>query len=419
MPPKENKDATTTREAGTDPPDPIEFDPFDLDNSLLRSLFAPIFKETKEAASKLQAQNTSGAPLAIRNAVSSQLQRVIGWMEGFAASLEKTRTVSDRLQCIERDIREIKAVTKEIPPAKTWAQIAATNTISPTASTTKAVQATIRAKRRELHETLRKHRQPYEVTLTTAVNETKQTLTDMRACEITKRCQDIINAETTAKPTLNGINKITNGIRLQCKSPEDAQIVLTANWNSAFEGLAIHKPNYGIVVHGVAASELATLEMTTKAATLQEWGKANGGIKIKTIKTLRRKQRANRIPSAHQSIVILTDDPAAADRCIKLGFFIDSERHKAEKYAPQLHITQCYKCYEYGHRATHCKRKEKCGNCGAENHKTNDCEKENEEHTCCRCKGNHQAWSVQCPERDAESQRLMILRSETSPFFTS
>jgi hypothetical protein len=52
-------------------------------------------------------------------------------MECFAVTLEATRTFSDRMQGIERELHqikaatnEIKATTKEIPPARTWAQIA-------------------------------------------------------------------------------------------------------------------------------------------------------------------------------------------------------------------------------------------------------------------------------------------------------
>ena len=153
------------------------------------------------------------------------------------------------------------------------------------------------------------------------------------------------------------------------------------------------------------------------AATIQEWEEANQGIKIKTIKNLRRKPRANR-ESANRSIIVFTEDPHAADKCIKHGFFINSQRFQAEKYAPQLHLMQCYKCFEYGHRATYCKWKEKCGNCSSEDHSASECQ--NTENCCCLCKSNtHQAWSPQCPERTAESRRLTELRMETSPFFTS
>ena len=154
------------------------------------------------------------------------------------------------------------------------------------------------------------------------------------------------------------------------------------------------------------------------AATIKDLEEANTnqGITITKITPLRRKPRADRT-SRNQSIIVFTENPHAADECIKLGFYINSERHKAEKYAPQLHITQCYKCFEYGHRATHCKRKEKCGNCGSESHPTTECQ--SLEHHCCGCKGSHQAWFPECPHRTAEGQRLMELRMETSPFYTS
>jgi hypothetical protein len=57
-------------------------------------------------------------------------------MEGFAWSLDQTRTTSRRFEHIEHDIHEIKAntdkikATKEDPPAKTWV-LQITITISP------------------------------------------------------------------------------------------------------------------------------------------------------------------------------------------------------------------------------------------------------------------------------------------------
>jgi hypothetical protein len=65
-------------------------------------------------------------------------------------------------------------------------------------------------------------------------------------------------------------------------------------------------------------------------------------------------------PYLLQSIVVFTEDPYAADKCIQLGMYINSRRFPAERYAPQLQITQCFNCGDYGHRAAQCKRKEKC-----------------------------------------------------------
>jgi hypothetical protein len=236
MPPKK-KDATTC-DVGTDPPDPVDYDPFNVHGRRLRAEFQSFPIRTKKIIEKLQQQNTSGAPKEIRDDVIDDLERMLSFMEGFSFDLDQSMTISNRLQIIEREIcdtkatvMEIKDATKEIPQsAKTWAQITATNGNNNDTTTAQA-------KRRELNEVLRKQREPCQAALTTTNDETTKTLTDMHAREITKRCQDTIDAETTQKPKLNGINKIANGIRLQCKSPEDAQIVCTVNWNSALKVL--------------------------------------------------------------------------------------------------------------------------------------------------------------------------------------
>lgn len=435
MPPKKK----STCDAATDPPDPIEFDPFNLDGSQLRNEFVALPKFTRKILEKLKQQNTTGTPKLVKDEVVGNLEMLLDWMQSFASLLDRSRTFSNRLQAIEHEIREskkelhetknelseIKAATKDIPPAKTWAQIAATNTATAKPVISEA-EATARANRRAAQEKLRKEREPYEVTLTTTHGDTKDKLVNLHPVEITKRCQHAIDnteseTEATEKPKLNGINRITNGIRLQCKSPEQAKALRTMDWNTAFEGLKVHKPQYGIVVHGVSTADLAHMfeNEDVMTATIKEWEAANSGLTIAKITRLRRKPRvtANGEPLKTQSVVVHTEDPHAADKCIRFGFFIDSLHYKTARYAPQCFLIQCYKCFQYGHRATHCKHKEKCGNCGAGNHQTKDCK--SAEHTCCRCKGNHQAWSLECPDRAAEQARLGQLRKDMSPFFTS
>ena len=126
-------------DAATDPPDPLDFDPFDLDGRGLLNDWREITPELQKAVDELKTQNTTGAPKVIKNNVVERMERVLRWMNGFARSLDKARTVGHRLQCIECDVREIKATTEEIkattkeaPPAKTWAQIAANNNITAT-----------------------------------------------------------------------------------------------------------------------------------------------------------------------------------------------------------------------------------------------------------------------------------------------
>jgi hypothetical protein len=368
------------------------------------------------AVKKLEKQNIkTAAAVKIRDEVCNDIYdslEVLQTMKDVFADQAETAlfALTPRLSAIEKEIREIKANTVEIKDSakeaslkKTWAQIANHSNHSSTKK-----QLSIDAHK----EHIRKQHEPYEVNLVTLNDNTKKSIANMPGSIISQHCQELINTETETKPKINGISKTTNGIRLTCETPEDAQMVRSLNWkNAKLDGLQLHKRNYGIVIHRVSTSLITELE---NEATLKEWSEANR-INITKAKPLRRKPRTDRTP-AHQSIVVLTHDRHAADRCIKLGFFIDSEYHDTEMYAPQLHVRQCYNCYGYGHLAAQCKHpRATCGKCSA-HHKTEKCE--SAEHTCSNCKGNHPAWAPQCPARKVEVERLGGLRVESPLYFS-
>src|SRR5579859_2517499 len=122
----------------------------------------------------------------------------------------------------------------------------------------------------------------------TTNSETKEVLAAMHAHKITEQCQSIVDKDATNKPKINGINRITNGIRVPFKSPEDTKLLReTVDWNTAFKGLAVHKPKYGIVIHGVSSKEVQDLEdEKVKDTIIKELEESNNGLKIKAIKKL-------------------------------------------------------------------------------------------------------------------------------------
>jgi hypothetical protein len=69
-------------------------------------------------------------------------------------------------------------------------------------------------------------------------------------------------------------------------------------------------------------------------------------------------------------------------------------------------MTQCFKCYHYGHIAMTCKKLQTCGNC-AKGHPSAACPTSNDPRTysCSNCKGKHQAWDRACPARKSEAER--------------
>src|SRR5579859_8059029 len=106
-----------TRDAGTDPPPPLEFVLSEHDGCNLFECFMLIQADIKKAHRELRYQNTSGAPKVIKDNVLSTLGSALQQAEYFCELLGNARTVMDCLQSLERDVREIKTETKNLSAA--------------------------------------------------------------------------------------------------------------------------------------------------------------------------------------------------------------------------------------------------------------------------------------------------------------
>lgn len=71
-------------------------------------------------------------------------------------------------------------------------------------------------------------------------------------------------------------------------------------------------------------------------------------------------------------------------------------------------ITQCRRCYAWGHRSAACKARRRCAACGENNHLRADCPLRLDFHNrrCFACGGNHWVSYAGCPERRKEEQRV-------------
>jgi len=324
---------------------------------------------------------------------------------------ERVTTVEEKIEGIHAAIAKTDVTLEKTE--KSWAQIVASGT---TATTTKA-RPTVGPEQIKQREQAKREREQYELTLNAnaASDEIKIHLDQEHARNLKAQFQKAIDdAAIPVKPKVVSINKLPKcTIRLQFKTPEQAEEARKApiNWDIAYEGLKAHKPIYGIVVHGVK-SDAINLEVD-HSEIIKEWEEENSdrGIKITKIATLRR--TAKHRPTSHHSLKIYTEDKDAANKCIQRGFIIDSTKHKVERYVPQWHLIQCFKCHGHGHHATACKRSAKCGNCSKEDHVTANCTAAKSH--CANCtNGEHPAWDKKCPVRIKENKRLADIRSDPS-----
>ena len=267
---------------------------------------------------------------------------------------------------------------------------------------------------------VRKERAPYEVTLSArgANSATKDKLAKDSHKVITENLQRAIDmADLPIKPAIKSVNKMSkNTLRLYFKTPNDANLIrnTTIDWNIAYGGLGMHRPKYGIIVHGVPMEAInLSSDYTT---TIQDWEEQNKGLKISNVAPLKRHPKHT--PAANHSLIIFTHDRDAANKSLSQGLFIDNCRHsKLEKYAPHLYIYQCFKCYRYGHRAAECNSNTVCSHCTHEGHTAEQCPNSDGPPKCINCNGEHAAWHRECSARTNEATRLTELRMETPYLF--
>jgi hypothetical protein len=140
--------------------------------------------------------------------------------------------------------------------------------------------------------------------------------------DIIKKLQTAINESITEgnKPILQAGNKYPNGIRLQCDTPEDAQLLRNSNikWGNTFEGLSVHILKYGIVIHGVPKDEIDPKENQDEIIEIIETENPTLKEKVTQISPLRWKIQEDDTKK-HQSLIIFVNDMEAAERMIQQG----------------------------------------------------------------------------------------------------
>ena len=76
---------------------------------------------------------------------------------------------------------------------------------------------------------------------------------------------------------------------------------------------------------------------------------------------------------------------------------IFEQRYIMEKFIFKPRVIMCLKCQRYGHIERVCRsEKSVCGNCKNNNHKTEHCTVEEQQHKCYHCDGNHHTGHKSC-----------------------
>src|SRR5437762_2757589 len=170
-----------------------------------------------------------------------------------------------------------------------------------------------------------------DVILTTreANEDTKEKMEKMEEETIKDSLQLVIQKnESTAAVEIKDVRKLAKQVvRIRCQNERDATKLRQLNWKEILGGVTVMRTEYGIVIHGVPKRFMENIEEFT--ANFED---ANN-IKIKRITLLTKNARNPDAPT--QSIVIFTESPEEANKCIDDIVIIERRLFSAERYNPQ------------------------------------------------------------------------------------
>jgi hypothetical protein len=311
---------------------------------------------------------------------------------------------------------QLAKITKAITePTRTYAQVAQSN---PVTSNTGNHPTQSENRIKERVEKLKRERAKTEVIITTRdVNDNiKNQLANMSEEELMNNIQQAIIAAGKEQIKVRKVQKITNhGIKIRCATDKEAEEVRSMEWKTIIEGAKTIETTYRAVVHGVSKYDIDFEKDKPEEIIARIQNSNSEEITVERVEPLMKRPRN---PNARtQSIIITFKYSKEADDCIKTGVHIEN-RHYAivERYIPQSQIKQCFKCQAYGHKASVCTRKARCGKC-AQEHETKDCQSEMV--SCANCKDSHCAWSHECPVRQQKREQGETLRNQLSDLHTS
>ena len=139
--------------------------------------------------------------------------------------------------------------------------------------------------------------------------------------------------------------------------------------------------------------------MTCTEDELLDWLRPQGVVSVKQV--MSRKSS----PAKLTPVLFLTFNRQTLPKSVTVGF----EFCKVDPFVPNP--LRCFKCQGFGHHSNACKKETVCASCGSPDHThTHDTPCQNKA-ICINCKGNHPAFSRECPIWKKEKE-VQIVKTE-------
>ena len=235
--------------------------------------------------------------------------------------------------------------------------------------------------------------------------------------------------EKTGAQIVKAVNdQSQTGRALACRRLQSGDYVLTldsketkelwehqTSWLLTFGTKAKITPReFAMLAHGIVINQIQTQD---QPVAIQKIYDQNPGLKDKvrivrvawSRRTLRKWEQRGKISNDKGPLILSIASPEQANHIIDTGLIWGYQIHECEPYCGDCQVTQCFRCYKYGHIQKMCQAAERCGMCSEIGHKEQDCyvKEDQTKWKCINCpqgENNHTSWSHRCPMRQQKQQ---------------
>ena len=311
----------------------------------------------------------------------------IGAPDAIAAALDRIACLAQHAQGIQNAIQQLqKAVQKQAQPAPsaapantqhTYAAAARRGVAQPPISTYKPVPT--------------RHKREIVVARGNESN--------IQKIRTYKEIVEQLNGKGMAGEVI-AVRKLPSGDVVLAMENEQARTSWLTNqsWLSTFgAGARVKKREFAVIAHGIRVNQVQGQGQAIEEIYKQN-PKLRGSVEILRVAFAKKLLRSGRTTGP---LIISVAEPEQANCLIDAGLVWHHELHDCEPFDGNCVVTQCFKCYQYGHVARVCQNLLRCGCCAALGHVANDCLRKDDKskHRCINCRGKHQSWARECPER--------------------
>ncbi len=205
---------------------------------------------------------------------------------------------------------------------------------------------------------------------------------------------------TLAKKQPQSVRKPQSGdvvLVFDTRANRDAWKDCKTKWIGIFGTKACtQQRRYTVLIHGIKMKEC---QNTVK--TIEEIYRSNARLKEAGVEILNAVFQKRTLASSNSTgpLLVSVAEPEQANTMVQQEINWRYQAHNCELFEGNARPVQCFQCYKFDHMAKYCRQAARCGFCGKIGHETKECISKDVEakHYCINCKGNHAAWSKDCP----------------------